>query len=277
MKLTIEMANEKLLAALRETRPAFRSSMKEMVRKGARLAITKAISITPPMSDKRGPTKETQRFAEKLIQGDVRRVLATASYAYETIKSPAAASAFWFLLKTGGKKTLSQRIAGAESILKEHSYNLRLRDAPIVPRADVSLHDTARVRGRVKKSAHVQQIAIRPNEIDRHIKAKQKNIGFLAAGWLDAAEELKATRIPAWIRRHKGKAPSPVRFVEAESIFIIRMSNKVSYGPAAQLARIIPIALSAAAGSIREEAKKRLLKSAQRAGLATSALAASAL
>lgn len=276
MKLTVEMANEKLLAVLRETRPAFRSSMKEMVRKGARLAVTKAISITPPMSSSRGPTKETQKFAEKLIQGDVRRVLATASYAYETIKSPAAASAFWFLLKTGGKKTLSQRIAGAESILKEHSYNLRLRDAPIVQRADVSLHDKARVRGRVKKSANVQQIAIRPNEIERHIKARQKNIGFLAAGWLAAAEQLKVPRVPAWIKRHRGKSPSAVNFVEAEGLFIIRMSNQVSYGPAAQLQRIIPIALSAASGGIRAEAKARLLKSARRAGLTTTAIASAA-
>jgi hypothetical protein len=81
MKLTLEMANEKLIRALRETMPAFRASMKDMVRKGARLAITKAISITPPMSSARGPTKETQRFAEKLIAGDVRRVLATAARA----------------------------------------------------------------------------------------------------------------------------------------------------------------------------------------------------
>lgn len=274
MELEIEMANEKLLATLRETRRTFRASNKEMMRKGARLAITKAISITPPMSAARGPTKETQKFAERLIAGDVRRVLATASYAYETIKSPAAASAFWFTVKSGGKKTLSQRIASAEAIVRSESYNGRLRNAPIVQRADVSLHDKARVRGRVKRNQSVQQIAIRPTEIDRHIKAKQKNIGFLAAGWLAAAESLKATKIPAWIKRHKGRAPGAVQYYEDEDYFRIEMANAVSYGAAAQLARIIPIALSAAAGGIRAEAKMRLLKAAQRAGLATTVVAA---
>ena len=204
----------------------------------------------------------------------MRRVLATASYAYDTIKSPAAASAFWFTIKTGGKKTLAQRIASAEAIVRSESYNTRLRNAPIVQRADVSLHEGARVRGRVKKNAHVQQIAISPNEIDRHIKAKQKNIGFLAAGWLAAAENLKATKIPAWIKRHKGRAPGSVQFVETDEAFTLSMINSVSYGAAAQLARIVPIALSAAAGGIRAEAKMRLLKAAQRAGLATTVVAA---
>ena len=275
MYLGIDYHHEQLLRTLHETRALFRKSLKDMIKKGARLAITKAISITPPMSSERGPTKDTQRFAEKLIAGDVRRVLATASYAYGTIQSPAATSAFWFLLKRGGKKTLGERIASAESILRSHSYNVRLRGAPIVQTADVALHDRMRVRGRIRKNQHVQQIAIRPNEIDRHIKTRQKNIGFLAAGWAAAAEYLRA-RIPAWIKRHRTSAPSAIEFHDEADYFAIKMKNQVSYGPAAQLQRIIPIALSAASGGIRAEAKARLLKSARRAGLTTTAIASAA-
>jgi len=266
MKLTLEAANDQLMRTLREVKPVLKKSGRDLVRSGARLAMTKAIEITPPMSAARGPTKDTQRFAERLIASDVRRVFATVDYAYGTIQSPAAASAFWFLLKTGGRKGRAAGIESAREILRDKSYNQRLRNAPIVATVNPQLHADARRRGRVPKSAHVQQIALRPTSIDRLIKQRQRNIGFLAAGWLEAVDQLKVTRVPAWIKRHKGRAPSAMRIEDNGDVFKLHMINRVGYGAAAQLARIVPIALSAAAGGMRAQAKKITLKAMQRAG-----------
>jgi hypothetical protein len=274
MKLTATVANETLLRTLREVQPIMRKDMKTLVRAGSRLALRKAIELTPPMSSSRGPTKETQKFAEKLVASDTRRVFASVDYAYDTIKTPAAASAFWFLIKRGGKQGRAAGREAAEKILQEHSYNVRLRMAPIVESPDTKLHDQARVRGRVPRNQTVQQIIYKTADLNRHIKAKQRNIGFLAAGWLEAATELKVNGVPAWIKRHRGKAPSAIRFEEKGDLFICHMSNKVSYSQAAQLARIIPIALNAAAGGMRAQAKAVALKAAKRAGFRTTAITA---
>lgn len=279
MKLTFEIANARLIQTLKDVGPQLRKGNKEMVTKASRLAITKAVAITPPMSKDRGPTKETQRFAERIVQGDVRRVLATAAYAYETIQSPAAASAFWFLTHRGGAKRRVANIEAAEAIVRKHSYNVRMRDAPIVMRADVREHERARKRGRVPKGARVKQIAIRPTEINQHIRRKQKNIGLLAAGWLPAADHLKARGVPAWIKRHRGKAEGSIKIQDTQDQFIMDLINSVPWGAAAQLARILPYALNAAATGLRKEARFRMMKAAQKAGLhvpSTSTLAAAA-
>jgi hypothetical protein len=273
MKLTATVLDDDLIHTLRAVQPILKKSMKQLVRAGSRLAIRKAISFTPPMSAERGPTKETQRFAEKLIAGDVKRVIATVDYAYGTIQSPAAASAFWFLIKRGGKKGRAAGLVAAQEILRDHSSNVRLRNAPIVETMDAAVHEQARVRGRVRKNQTVQQIVLRKVELNRHIKAKQANIGFLAAGWLAAAAELKVAA-PAWIKRHAGRAPGAVQFLADGDLFWCEMTNKVAYGQAAQLARIVPIALSAAAGGMRAQAKAVALKAAQKAGLQTTAIAA---
>jgi hypothetical protein len=234
-----------------------RKNMVQLVRSGAALATRKGVELTPPMGKGRGTTKETQRFGEGLVERDIKRVFATSSYAYKTIANPAARSAFWFLMK-GKKADRVKAHQSAAAILRDHSSNTRMRNAPIVETPNTALHDQARRRGRVSK-ADVKQIVTREPELKRYIKARQAKVGFLAAGWMAAVEELKVSKIPSWIKRH-GSSSSKIVPVHSRTAFALLIVNRVKFGASAQLERIVPYALRAAREGMAAQAQRILAK-----------------
>jgi hypothetical protein len=269
MKPTFKVETEALERTLRKIAPILKRELQHIVKDAAKLATRKAIEMTPPSSLQRPANKEAQRRGEAIVQSDIRRVIATASYAYSTIKSPTAASAFWVMVK-GRKKDFT----AAETILRDHSYNVRLRSAPIVSSTVFARHADARRRGRVPKSQDVKQITTNEAELKRYIRSKQAMVGFLAAGWMPAVTSLGVTRIPAWIKRHSA-APGDVVTSQSDGRFSIAIVNKVRFGGEAQLQRIVPYALRAARNGLTAAAERVALKAAQRAGLSTSLTAIS--
>lgn len=136
-----------------------------------------------------------KRAGEGSVARDVRRVIATASYAYSTISDPELADYFWFLI-------LSKQYADAQDVLRAHSWNVRLRYAPISARPEASLHQRNRKRGKVPRSTHAQQIVTNTGALNSYIRSRQKKVGLLAAGWLASARYFKV-KLPAWVERHQ--------------------------------------------------------------------------
>lgn len=271
MKLNIKSQAQHLIDTLRKVQPVLKKDWETLVKKGARLALQKAVDLTPPSSQGEGPTKATQRRAEAIIRGDVRRVYASVDYAYSTIPSPAAASAFWFLTHGKGKnKHSADSLKSASDVLRDNGNNTRIRNAPIVPSIDPSLAEKDRKRGRVPRNNVIKQIALKDAEIKAIIKGKWQRIGWLAAGWLADSDKLGKIKAPAWIKRHKGKAKGAVVIRISGGVVLIDIINRVAYGPEAQLARIIPYALRAASIGLSKEAKHVAAKAMKKAGLRTS-------
>jgi hypothetical protein len=261
MKLIVKVESAALSRKLRELQPIFKKNVEEMVKAGSKLAIRKGLEMTPPMGSGRYMDKSTQTFQEKLVARDIKRVYATASYAYDTITNHAAQSAFWMLVK-GNKRGRSDAFRAAGNIIRDHSNNSVLKSAEIVTEPDVTMHSQARSRGRVSK-ANVRQIITQEPKLAAYIKQRQRNVGFLAAGWNAAVAELKVSRVPAWIKRHKS-APGTVYTRRRIGSYTLHMVNRVSYGAAAQLQRIVPYALQAARAGMEAAAHAIMTKKIKR-------------
>lgn len=159
------------------------------------------VQVTPPAhgtGDGLVGGRAAQKAGEAKVARDVKRVFASASFVYDTIKAPAAASDFWFNLR--GKK---KNYAEAERIMKAASSNSKVRNAPIVQRPEASLHQAARRRGTVPR-VDVRQVIADPKALDRYIRLVQRRVGMLAAGIVTTYNgRFGALRgVPAFIRRH---------------------------------------------------------------------------
>ncbi len=66
------------------------------------------------------------------------------------------------------------------------------------------------------------------SELRRLLAAKKRQLGREAAGWNAAAQDLKATRIPAWVARH-GESEGYCNIVRKGDRFTIIMINRVPY------------------------------------------------
>ncbi len=149
---------------------------------------------TPPAGPGAKGTK-AKKLGEAAVQRDIRRVIATASYAYSTIKDPQMADYFWLLMLAG-------HTADAQEVLRLHSYNVRLRNAAISTRPDARLHERMRKHGRVPRGAHVQQIVTNAGAVNAYIRERKRKVGLLAAGWLSAARYFRI-KLPEWVERHQ--------------------------------------------------------------------------
>lgn len=92
-----------------------------------------------------------------------------------------------------------------------------------------------------------------------------KRVGWLAAGWLPAAEKLGAKGVPAWIARHTSAPGACVVTVRATGIRL-ELVNAVSYvGSVADYERRVEKAIEYEAGALERQAdflQKKLLKKA---------------
>ncbi len=75
-------------------------------------------------------------------------------------------------------------------------------------------------------------------ELRKLLAAKKKKLGREAAGWNAAAQELKATRIPAWVKRHGGAEGRCV--IRHRGHFItITVANSVPYNEEMTMRRAV--------------------------------------
>ncbi len=65
-------------------------------------------------------------------------------------------------------------------------------------------------------------------EVRRLLAAKKKKLGREAAGWMAAAQALKAKRVPAWVRRHSSHE-GDCRITQTQTRVTIIITNSVPY------------------------------------------------
>ena len=259
---TFEM--KQLEQSLRKLASESNSSMKTLVLKAAKITVRKAIEITPP-SNKDMQGEQAKKRAEKKVAGDIRRLFASASYAYETIKNRKAANAFWRLVSTKNRDFVK-----AQEILAANTTNTRLTTVEVTDQMDESLHRKNRTRGVVNKNRRMLQVVYSRSknngEIDKYVKRKQAMIGFWASGWVPAIIRLKLTKIPKWITKHQGSSARGSCDVpeKATDNFIITIKNKTGFG---NLARVVPYALSGARHGMILESARAKAEALKKAGL----------
>lgn len=183
-----------------------RPEMMRFVQDGTRALVSSSgnvpglVQVTPPAHASGSGLvsgRAAQQAGEAKVARDVKRVFASAGYVYDTIKAPAAASAFWFSIR--GKK---KDYAEAERIMRAASSNVKVRNASIAQRPDPALHKAARRRGTVPR-VDVRQVIADPRALDRYIRLVQRRVGMLAAGIVTAYNgRFGSLRgVPAYVRR----------------------------------------------------------------------------
>lgn len=289
MKLNVHVEAARLMRTLREVRPALKKSGKELVRAGARLATRKAIEMTPPFDSRNAEGSlnnalEAKRRGENAILTDAFGSRAGSSRG-KTKRSGIFFVANESLLRKfraqnpgGEEERLFVRKDGTVWATEKRNYH------PGASVSDMNAHharywnngrmSSAGTRTRdIGRWKFIDRMVVGPTARNRWLRSRYQRVGFLAAGWLTAAKELKVARIPAWIKRHSS-APGALRFSESDSKFVIYVVNSVKFGRNAQLDRIVPYALRAASLGMKAQAKHIALKAMKRAGftLATTAL-----
>lgn len=73
-------------------------------------------------------------------------------------------------------------------------------------------------------------------ELRKLLTAKKKKLGREAAGWNAAAQDLQATRIPAWVKRH-GTEEGSCRITRKKDHITIIITNSVPYNEAMTMRR----------------------------------------
>lgn len=255
---SVQFETDRLIQKLRAIQPEMKKGMKTLTKDAGKLAVRKAVEMTPPGWAGMESSKAKAR-GEKKLTGDMRRVYPSASYVYSTIKNAGAAAAFWFLIKSRRAKDFNE----AMKIVRTQSYNTLIKDARIVDVPDPAIHQSLRIRGTIKKRQGAAQIIVRENKLESLIKTNKRNVGIWAAGWMPAVEKLKIGRVAAWIRRHAGKGRGRCDFKESGDRFEIEIANTTGYG---NLARIVPYAIAAARAGMDAQFKVIKAKALAKAG-----------
>lgn len=279
MKLSFKVENAKLLKTLVEVGPALKRNTKTLVRDAAKLALRKAIEMTPPGESNMGAQVAKKR-GENAILTDSFGSSAGAS------RGQQKRSGIFFVAKEQLLRRWHQEHANGQTerlFVRKDGTVWATEKKFYQPNADVGTMNAHHAR--YWKKGRMSGGGTRDRTIGRHVfidrmvvgkgsqraflAARYKRVGFLAAGWMDAANKLKLSKIPTWIKRHKG-APGTLRIAEGSGYFAINLVNSVKFGAAAQLQRIIPYAIAAARAGMRAQAKHVMAKALREAGLKTS-------
>lgn len=196
--LEVEVEQEKLQQAFHKYAAVTGKKLGAVVKQNARLIAWNLMHNTQPY----GMTLASRKMGEAAVMRDVGKVYAPASAIYKELLETGAAkiAKSWYkLVKTGKFKE-------AEDILRKTT--ITDRNTPISSPLDSALHKKQRNnRGTVSRH-RAAQIVPDAKEIKGYGKKRAALVGFGKAGWLTAASSLGSiSRVPAWITRHKGKAP----------------------------------------------------------------------
>ena len=192
-----------------------------------------------------GFSDKAKKRGEGAVAGDINRVFAVPSDAYDNMKllNPAAADRFWANIQ-------NRRFARAEQSLK--SSNSPWKNLP-VGRLDPKLHQQSRTgRNASVKRKVPAQIVTSPKALDSYVAKVQKRVGFAKASWINAAKAIggKVRGAAQWVTRHK-QAPgtATIKTGDKPSVTLV---NNLDYIEEVTTAKGIEIALQVAAGRLRK-------------------------
>jgi hypothetical protein len=192
-----------------------------------------------------GFSDKAKKRGEGAVAGDINRVFALPSDAYDNMKllNPAAADRFWANIQ-------NRRFARAEQSLK--SSNSPWKNLP-VGRLDPKLHQQSRTgRNASVKRKVPAQIVTGPKALDSYIAKVQKRVGFAKASWINAAKAIggKVRGAAQWVTRHK-QAPGTATIKNGDKPSVTLVNN-LDYIEEVTTAKGIELALQVAAGRLRK-------------------------
>lgn len=192
------MEQEKLQQAFIRYASITGKKLGAVVKQNARLIAWNLMHNTQPY----GMDLAARKMGDAAVVRDVGKVYAPASAIYKELLETGAVKAAksWYKLVKNGE------FKKAQDLLRQTT--IQDRNASISSPLDPALHQAARnSRGRVSRH-RVAQIVPNAKEVRDYAKKRAGLVGFGKAGWLTAASQLGSiSRVPAWITRHKGKAP----------------------------------------------------------------------
>lgn len=89
------------------------------------------------------------------------------------------------------------------------------------------VHDRMRNRRGGINSGQSPFFVVEANAIKRYFKYRKQRVGYLAGGWIPAANKLGAKGLPAWIKRHN--SPGTVKLTVGFSQVIFEAQNNVGF------------------------------------------------
>jgi len=196
--LDVDVEQEKLQQAFIKYAAVTSKKLGAVVKQNARLIAWNLMHNTQPY----GMTLASRKMGEAAVIRDVGKVYAPASAVYQQLIEMEAAN----IAKSWYKLVKSGQFQKAEAMLRKTT--LTDRNASISAPLNPELHRKIRnSSGRVSRH-RAAQIVPDAKEIKEYGKQRAALVGFGKAGWLTAASSLGSiARVPAWITRHKGKAP----------------------------------------------------------------------
>jgi len=192
-----------------------------------------------------GFSEKAKKRGEKAVAGDIIKVFALPSDAFEKTKpgDPAAADRFWANMQ-------NRRFSRAEKTLQ--SSNSPWKDVP-VGRLDEKLHRQSRTGRHANVTRRTPaQVVTSPKALNTYIAKIQKRVGFAKGSWINAAKAIggRVRGAVQWATRHK-QAPGTAT-VKTGDKPAVTLINKLDYIEQVTTYTGIEIALRVAAGKLRK-------------------------
>ena len=199
-----------------------------------------------------GFSEAAKKRGEKAVAGDIGKVFALPSDAFEKTKlaDPAAADRFWANIQ-------NRRFSRAEKALQ--SSNSQWKELS-VGRLDPKLHHQSRnIHGVVTRRSPAQ-IVTSPKARETYIAKIQKRVGFAKGSWINTAKALggRVRGAAQWATRHK-QAPGTAT-VKTGSKPSVTLINSLDYIDQVTTTKGINLALQVAAGRLRKALATSLKK-----------------
>lgn len=223
-QLSLSVESREIQSAFRRLAEVTGKKLGVVVKQNARLIAWNLAHNTQPY----GMDLAAKKAGEAAVLRDVGRVYSAASTIFrklEDLGQVKAAREWYKLVKIGG-------YGPAEKLLRQQS--IPERNTPIFAPLDAAFHDRARnSRGRVVRHRPAQILP--DSKSIRDYGAKRKAlVGFGKGGWITAGASLGTiARVPAWITRHKGRAPGRANDQSGRNLDpFVTFTNAVRYASA---------------------------------------------
>lgn len=235
-----------------------------LARESMKGAMTGVIEITPPAYILSGGSEvvirgDAKAHGRALVKQDITSIYGTSSQAYDEIKQthPFMAKAFWRHLKDGETQRASDI---ALNVIGKGVYAFD----------DGQTHRNLK-RGRARGRARQKLVYTFEGDLLReYISDVQARVGWLAAGWNEAAGHL-GIKPPEWIWKHH--APGAVRIIENEAGIRITATNAVQFASAIKdMERRVQYALDAQADAMKRRVDSFLAKRFKLTGMQVAAI-----
>lgn len=284
----VQFETDRLIQKLRAIQPEMKKGMTQLTKDAAKLAVRKAVEMTPPGEINMGAQDAKKRgenaiaidlFGGKRGTGAAQNKTARRMGIFFGVKE----SILKKFENTGGvagsKVKIKARSAKDDEILFIKKDGTVYATQKQFYRPNASIAEMEAHHRRYFKNGHmtssvsglattgqwvfVDSFVTTTKNLTSFLTFLRKRVGIWAAGWMPAIEKLTISRVPAWIRRHSAIAKGRCDFVESGDRFEIVIANSTGYG---SLSRIVPYAIAAARAGMDAQFKHIKAKALARAG-----------